>query len=159
MNLEEFVEKTKKDATNGGYIMNPDSESVEALCEGLLTNIDRYGYAACPCRRAKGTKPEDLDIICPCDYRDPDLNTYGTCYCGLYLSKEVADGTKPLESIPESRPTAEERQLKFSKKIQLGGLPLPVWRCRVCGYLCARENPPAVCPICKVDKDRFEQFI
>ncbi len=33
-----------------------------------------------------------------------------------------------------------------------------VWRCRVCGYLCAREEPPDVCPICKVKKDRFEKF-
>jgi len=33
-----------------------------------------------------------------------------------------------------------------------------VWRCRVCGYLCARERPPAVCPICKATSDRFEAF-
>jgi ferredoxin-thioredoxin reductase catalytic chain len=35
---------------------------------------------------------------------------------------------------------------------------LPVWRCTVCGYLCAREGPPDTCPICKVTKDRFERF-
>ena len=159
MNLVEFIEKTKKDAISGGYIMCPENESLEALCSGLLTNIERYGYAACPCRRASGVKSEDLDIICPCDYRDQDVNEFGSCYCGLYVSKEVADGIKPLESIPERRPTAEERSLKFSKKIVTGGLPLPVWRCTVCGYLCAREAPPAVCPICKVDKERFEQFM
>jgi rubrerythrin len=36
--------------------------------------------------------------------------------------------------------------------------PIPVWRCRVCGYLCARNEPPDICPICKVTKDRFERF-
>ena len=35
---------------------------------------------------------------------------------------------------------------------------LPVWRCRVCGYLCARETPPGVCPICKASRERFERF-
>jgi ferredoxin-thioredoxin reductase catalytic chain len=35
---------------------------------------------------------------------------------------------------------------------------LPIWRCTVCGYLCGREDPPDVCPICKVTKDRFERF-
>ena len=35
---------------------------------------------------------------------------------------------------------------------------LPVWRCKVCGYLCARERPPLKCPICKADRDRFERF-
>lgn len=159
MNLVEFIDKTKKDAISGGYIMCPDKEALEALCSGLLTNVERYGYAACPCRRARGVKSEDLDIICPCDYRDQDINEFGACYCGLYVSKEVSDGSKPLESIPERRPTSEERALKFSKKILTGGLPLPVWRCSVCGYLCARETPPAVCPICKVDKERFEQFM
>ena len=33
-----------------------------------------------------------------------------------------------------------------------------MYRCVVCGYLCAREEPPAVCPICKAKKDRFEEF-
>ncbi len=41
----------------------------------------------------------------------------------------------------------------------LNNLPLPVWRCKVCGYLCAREGPPEVCPICKAKKERFERFL
>jgi ferredoxin-thioredoxin reductase catalytic chain len=35
---------------------------------------------------------------------------------------------------------------------------ITVWRCKVCGYLCARKNPPEVCPICKVGRERFEPF-
>lgn len=38
-------------------------------------------------------------------------------------------------------------------------LSMPVWRCKVCGYLCAREGPPEVCPICKAKKERFERFM
>jgi rubrerythrin len=34
----------------------------------------------------------------------------------------------------------------------------PVWRCKVCGYLCARGTPPETCPICKASRDRFEPF-
>lgn len=48
-----------------------------------------------------------------------------------------------------------------AKRRDLKGGPasdLPMWRCTVCGYLCAREGPPEVCPICKVTKDRFERF-
>ena len=33
-----------------------------------------------------------------------------------------------------------------------------VWRCKVCGYLCARTSPPETCPICKVSRERFEPF-
>lgn len=35
---------------------------------------------------------------------------------------------------------------------------MQVWRCKVCGYLCARRDPPEICPICKVTRDRFEPF-
>jgi rubrerythrin len=38
-------------------------------------------------------------------------------------------------------------------------LSKPVWRCKVCGYLCARDAPPEVCPICKAKKERFEKFL
>ena len=38
-------------------------------------------------------------------------------------------------------------------------LSKPVWRCKVCGYLCGRDEPPEVCPICKAKKDRFERFM
>jgi rubredoxin len=41
----------------------------------------------------------------------------------------------------------------------LSNLPLPVWRCKVCGYLCARDGPPEICPICKAKKERFERFL
>ncbi|MGQ9535427.1 MAG: rubredoxin-like domain-containing protein, partial [bacterium] len=29
----------------------------------------------------------------------------------------------------------------------------------VCGYLCARNSPPEICPICKAKSDRFEKFL
>lgn len=42
---------------------------------------------------------------------------------------------------------------------EIGSLKYPIYRCKVCGYLCARENPPELCPICKADKDRFERIL
>ncbi len=70
-------------------------------------------------------------------------------------------GLKSVGSIPERRPPPEQRSQPkpVSASAGLGALPLPVWRCKVCGYLCARDGPPEVCPICKAKKDRFERFI
>ncbi len=75
-----FCDKLERDAETGGYNLNPDKEALGVLCEGLVTNIERYGYQACPCRLASGNRDEDLDIICPCDYRAADLYEYGACY-------------------------------------------------------------------------------
>jgi ferredoxin-thioredoxin reductase catalytic subunit len=52
----------------------------DELAQGLATNVQRYGYPLCPCRLTGGSRQADLDIICPCDYRDQDLAEYDTCY-------------------------------------------------------------------------------
>jgi len=159
--VDKLYERLDREAEASGYHLNSDMEHTKDLVEGLLVNEKRYGYWACPCRLAEGIKEKDLDIICPCDYRDSDLNDYGTCYCALYVSQAVLKGEKNLGSIPERRPSSEERKRAKPKSIAKGvsSLPLPVWRCKVCGYLCAREDPPEVCPICKAKKERFERFI
>uniref|UniRef100_A0A7C6EAL9 ferredoxin:thioredoxin reductase n=1 Tax=candidate division WOR-3 bacterium TaxID=2052148 RepID=A0A7C6EAL9_UNCW3 len=158
--IDRLYERLKDEAEASGYHLNPDIEFTKALIRSLLINEKRYGYWACPCRLAEGSKEADLDIICPCDYRDSDLSQYGACYCGLYVSGEVFKGEKRLQSIPESRPPKEERNKRKQKyEVGLSNLPLPVWRCKVCGYLCARNEPPEICPICKAKKDRFERFI
>ncbi len=155
MDAQSLYKKKKREAENSGYYLNPNKEFTIALMVSLITNIKRYGYQACPCRLAEGTREKDLDIICPCDYRDQDLVQYGTCYCGLYVSKDVAEGKKPLTSIPERR-GREQSEKQSAAEIRVS---FPVYRCRVCGYLCAREQPPEICPICKASQDRFEVFI
>ena len=152
-----YVDSLESDASKSGYNLNPDKEFVEDLARGLLANKDRYGYPSCPCRLSKGSFKEDKDLICPCDYRDEDLDEYGACFCALYVSREVLDGSRKLGSIPDRRlkSLAEKAALRDRK---LENQNYPVWRCSVCGYLCARNNPPEVCPICKVGKERFERF-
>ncbi len=159
------MKRLDKDAEEGGYHLNPDKEFVKSLVEGLLTNEGRYGYMACPCRLASGNKEDDLDLICPCDYRDQDVVEYGACYCALYVEDDIKAGKKVVQPIPERRPPAEER-LNMKQRadgttsaIAPARLTYPVWRCKVCGYLCAREKPPSICPICKAKMDRFEKFM
>lgn len=147
-------EKLRRDAEAGGYHLNPDEQFTLPLIDGLLVNQARYGYMACPCRLASGDKEDDLDIVCPCDYRDADLSEHGACYCGLYVSDEVLSGQRELTAIPERRPSVRPQKQAASPPSS----GLRVWRCRVCGYLCARERPPGVCPICKAKADRFEEF-
>ena len=158
--IDRLYERLDKEAEVTGYHLNPDVEFTKALVKSLIINERRYGYRACPCRLASGKQQDDLDIICPCDYRDPDLNDYDACYCALYVSEAMRKGEKKVSSIPERRPPPTERK-KGTRRTsgKSSGLSLPVWRCKVCGYLCAREQPPEVCPICKARKDRFERFL
>ncbi len=135
----------------------PDREFTLGLMEGLLVNVGRFGYMLCPCRLGDGSREEDLDIICPCDYRDPDLLEHDACYCALYVSQAVLEGRRKARRIPERRPPRDQRGQHRGGGA--GTAPAwPVWRCRVCGYLCARESPPETCPICHAKRDRFERF-
>ena len=152
-----------REAKQGGYNLNPDVEFTKGLVRGLLINERRYGYQACPCRLAADNRQEDLDIICPCYYRDPDVTEYGACYCALYVSSDVIKGKMEPGPVPERRPPAGERMKPKAAATPATTGPLnlsvPVWRCLVCGYLCGREGPPEICPICKAGKERFERFI
>jgi len=158
--IQKLYDRLDREAEESGYHLNPDIDHTKDLVRGIIINQKRYGYWACPCRLASGKKEEDLDIICPCDYRDPDLSEYGSCYCALYVSESVLKGGKKVGSIPERRLPLERRKREKPKSTaDISSLSLPVWRCKVCGYLCAREQPPEVCPICKAKKERFEKFI
>jgi len=196
--VERVFKKLDQEAEGAGYHLNPDTTFTLGLIEGMLVNERRYGYWACPCRLASGKKSEDLDIICPCDYRDADVSEYGACFCALYVSQDVKDGKRKARRIPERRPpeklgAADEPAAEGaaqgggvgpaestpaaesparsepapvraetpadSAPANAADLKYPVWRCKVCGYLCARDGPPEVCPICRAKKERFERFL
>ena len=102
--VEEMYERLKKVNEPKGYFFSSDEQMVKQLIEGLLTNRERYGYMCCPCRLASGDREHDKDIICPCDYREADVEQFGSCYCNLYVSKDWNEGTIPHETVPERRP-------------------------------------------------------
>ena len=100
----EFVRKrAEADAKTYGYYLTPQADLLQMFLEGLKTNEERYGYPVCPCRLGTGKLDLDRDIICPCDYRDPDVAQYGACYCRLYVNKAVYE-SQNLPEVPERRP-------------------------------------------------------
>jgi ferredoxin-thioredoxin reductase catalytic chain len=146
--------------------------------EGLKANEDRYGYPSCPCRLATGNLDIDRDIICPCDYRDPDVAEYGACYCRLYVNKAVFE-SQNLPEVPERRP-AEKMERAYGVQVtapkastsQTQTAPekppaqpqakpevkKKLWYCKQCGYVVYREDPPYICPICKAKREMFAEI-
>ena len=170
--LEMVRQRAEADARTNGYYLNPDSNFLQSLLEGLKRNEERYGYPSCPCRLASGQFDFDRDIVCPCDYRDPDVSEYGACYCALYVRKDVHEGKIELKPVPERRPL--EKQSKAynvatassearpppspNKETKLSENRLKLWYCKQCGYVVFRDEPPYTCPICKAKKEMFEEI-
>ncbi len=159
---EEMRGYVERDARENGYHLCPDPELLDDLIDGLVANDERYGYPSCPCRQASGSKTYDSDIFCPCEYRDADVDEYGMCYCGLFVSEEVKGNPDKLQPIPERRPPEileAGLEAEDEPEVEASGYEeIKVWRCKVCGYLAAREGPPPICPICKAKANRFERF-
>jgi ferredoxin-thioredoxin reductase catalytic chain len=171
--IEQVRRRAEADARTFGYYLVPDADLLQGFLEGLKSNEDRYGYPSCPCRLASGNLDVDRDIICPCDYRDPDVSEFGACYCRLYLSKEVYESKKELPSVPERR-TVEKQVRAYqaasipaeAKSTTEGKEELvevivgkkKMWYCKQCGYVVYRDNPPFVCPICKAKKEMFAEI-
>ena len=102
--VERLYETLKKVQEPKGYYFNRDKERVFDLLDALLVNKKRYGYMSCPCRLASGERDLDKDILCPCVYRNPDVEEYGSCYCNLYVSKAWNEDKVTHVHIPERRP-------------------------------------------------------
>jgi ferredoxin-thioredoxin reductase catalytic subunit len=171
--FDEIRKRAESDANTYGYYLNPDPDFLKGLIEGLKKNWDRYGYPSCPCRLAAGKLDIDRDIICPCDYRDPDVAEFGQCYCSLYVSQDVYEGKAPSMSIPERRPmekqsrafqpkesvaekeVEEEAAAEAEKPVEI---KKKLWYCRQCGYVVYRDDPPYICPICKAKREMFAEI-
>lgn len=102
--VDDLFDRLEKINKPKGFLFNNDRERTFELLRSLLINKDRYGYTACPCRLASGKREQDRDITCPCDYREPDISEYGSCYCGLYVSEDWNSGRITRHSVPERRP-------------------------------------------------------
>ncbi len=167
--IEQVRKRAEADAKTFGYYLTPDPELLQGLLDGLKVNEDRYGYPSCPCRLASGNLDIDRDIICPCDYRDPDVAEFGACYCRLYVTKDVYEGKVPLPMVPERRPM-EKQSRAFAppaeakpaaaaeEKEEFVKVGPKLWYCKQCGYVVFREDPPYVCPICKAKREMFAQI-
>ncbi len=101
---EQLYENLKKIQEPKGYYFTKDKDSALEILEGLLANKKRHGYMSCPCRLASGDREKDRDIMCPCAYREQDVEEYGSCYCNLYVSKDWNEGKVPHVYVPERRP-------------------------------------------------------
>jgi rubrerythrin len=89
---------------------------------------------------------------------------FGACYCALYVRKDVFEGKTPLQPVPERRPKEkQDRAYGISQAAPITPKTAEValktekklWYCKQCGYVCYREDPPYICPVCKAKREFF----
>lgn len=167
ISISEVSKRAERDAARNRMYLCPVPNLLKDLLEGLAENEVRYGYPSCPCRIASGNIEVDRDIICPCDYRDPDVEEYGQCYCALYVNEDLYNGEKETKPIPERRPfdkqmgalglDEEPETIADGREVQSTNRRLLY--CKQCGYIIFRDDPPYKCPICQAKKELFAEIV
>ena len=70
------------------FKLNPDQAHVDMITKGLLMNEQKYGLKLCPCRLRNGTPEQELELICPCNFKTHDTwLKKGMCWCGLFVKR------------------------------------------------------------------------
>ena len=84
MAIEEFAEKNE-------FQVNPNTEKVNMLIDGLFNCEKNHGMKYCPCRLIAKDFEDDLKLVCPCNflihetYKDKED---GECWCGLFVRRK-----------------------------------------------------------------------
>jgi ferredoxin-thioredoxin reductase catalytic subunit len=82
--VEEFAAKNE-------FQVNPNTEKVSMLIDGVFNCDENHGMKYCPCRLIAKNFDEDLKLVCPCNflihetYKDKED---GECWCGLFVRRK-----------------------------------------------------------------------
>ncbi|MCL4079438.1 Rieske 2Fe-2S domain-containing protein [Coriobacteriia bacterium Es71-Z0120] len=78
-----------------GYKFNTESSFVDDVLASELEILEKTGDVYCPCRVRTGDPKEDVRIICPCiSFHRDEFAAIKKCWCGLFILKEVEDGSE-----------------------------------------------------------------
>jgi len=88
---KKFLEAVERFAEKNEFQVNPDTEKVKMLLDGIFNNEQNHGFKFCPCRLITKDFAEDLKLVCPCNflihetYKDKED---GECWCGLFVRRK-----------------------------------------------------------------------
>lgn len=91
MDKAKFRQAIEEFASKNEFQVNPDTEKVNMLIEGVFNCDKNHGMKYCPCRLIAKDFEEDLKLVCPCNflihetYKDKED---GECWCGLFIRRK-----------------------------------------------------------------------
>jgi ferredoxin-thioredoxin reductase catalytic subunit len=91
MDKDKFRQAIEEFAGKSEFQVNPNSEKVNMLIDGVFSCDKNHGMKYCPCRLIAKDFEEDLKLVCPCNflihetYKDKED---GECWCGLFVRRQ-----------------------------------------------------------------------
>jgi Ferredoxin-thioredoxin reductase, catalytic subunit len=72
-----------------GYTLNPDERRCAILIKYMLLREADFGNWYCPSEEITGDPTLDNTIVCPCTLARDEIDTYGSCGCGLFQKRKL----------------------------------------------------------------------
>jgi ferredoxin-thioredoxin reductase catalytic chain len=112
---ESLLDLLHQYATQHEIQLNPHAPTLLREVDGLLENLQNYGYLICPCRMQDitGDLVRDKKISCPCAYHKREIESVGYCKCELFVA--------PLGDTPGLVSTTIHR-VEISKQLTTNSL-------------------------------------
>lgn len=82
---ESILNKLQHLAEQMGYVLNPDTRTLDRLVKHLAESAEQYGKMYCPCKRSYPVNT-DKDPVCPCSEAHDEVTHMGHCECRLFYS-------------------------------------------------------------------------
>lgn len=84
--LEEFLGILRDWVDGKDFALNSDEEHLGFTLEGILRCERQQGLKYCPCRVITEDFNNDLELICPCNFKiQKTWEEQGRCWCGLFI--------------------------------------------------------------------------
>ncbi len=91
LDKEKFRQAIAAFAKNNEFQVNPNTEKVNMLIEGVFNCDKNHGMKYCPCRLISKDFEEDLKLVCPCNFLIHETYKHkedGECWCGLFVRRK-----------------------------------------------------------------------
>ena len=97
---DSFIELLDDFARDKEFELNPDTEFMRQIVDGILMNESATGLKFCPCRLRTEDLSYNLTLLCPCNFGIQETYaTQGRCWCGLFTKRDqVVDPMKGVTS-------------------------------------------------------------
>ncbi|MBW2999282.1 hypothetical protein KY339_01300 [Candidatus Woesearchaeota archaeon] len=86
MKKEEMKKAWEKFTEKNDFMLNPDDKHVDRIADGVLEREEKHGLKLCPCRIGDGSRKNNLELLCPCNFKTHETwKNKGRCWCGLFV--------------------------------------------------------------------------
>lgn len=87
MTYEKNLERLQTVALTKGLRLNADNSRLEKVIGMMTDNFSQHGLHYCPCKQQNDIPQPKVDVTCPCENLNKEIEAQGHCKCRVFYTK------------------------------------------------------------------------